>query len=464
MSNQPVVFSENRKNRLILSNKNEYPESYNVLSWISEEKAIDERAKRDSLIKQILRTGKIGASDAKLDMNRLSPGCQLCTQGLWSCLFINGRCNCRCFYCPSAQNDVGNPTTNTLTFTDPLDYAAYIRAFSFKGVSISGGEPFLTFDKSLAFIESVRKNCSEDIHIWLYTNGSRVTKDKLKALRDAGLNEIRFDIGATNYKLKKVSMAAGIIPVVTVEIPAVPDHKETLTDLLIPMADSGISFLNLHQLRLTPHNFRHLSNRGYTFLHGEKVTVLESELAALEILLVTLDNNIDLGVNYCSFIYKNRFQKAAARRRSAVEILKPFEEITENGYIRSFSVKGTPERIKKIVGEIETNMPEKACDYKVERNGEHLFVNPSMIENQDLNGLIVSVSYSEAMIRPAVSYRNMFREINLDTGKKLFVERQLLMPMTDIPIVKDEKISAILKSRELSSPFEKMEMGLSEYY
>lgn len=114
-------------------------------------------------------------------------------------------------------------------------------------MSISGGEPFLTFERSLAYIKAVRERMGEGIHIWLYTNGTRATRNKLRQLAAAGLNEIRFDIGAINYTLKKPAMAQGIIP-------AVPEEIERLKKLLVPMTAAGISHLDLHQLRLTPHN------------------------------------------------------------------------------------------------------------------------------------------------------------------------------------------------------------------
>lgn len=38
-----------------------------------------------------------------------------------------------------------------------------------------------------------------NIYFWLYTNGINVTEDKCKLLKNNGINEIRFDLAATNY-------------------------------------------------------------------------------------------------------------------------------------------------------------------------------------------------------------------------------------------------------------------------
>lgn len=65
----------------------------------------------------------------------------------------------------------------------------------------------------------------------MYTNGYLIDKNKLITLKEAGLNEMRFNIAARHYDLKAVKMAADIIDTVTVEIPAVPEDYEILKDV-----------------------------------------------------------------------------------------------------------------------------------------------------------------------------------------------------------------------------------------
>ena len=93
---------------------------------------------------------------------------------------------------------------------------------------------------------------------------------------------------------------------------------------------------------------RRLTERQYTFLHGEKVTVLESELTALTLMQHVARRGIDLPVNYCSFVFKNRFQRAAARRRSALLMAKPHEDVTAGGYIRAICLVGDPPAIARL--------------------------------------------------------------------------------------------------------------------
>ena len=328
------------KTQLEEYNKKEYGERYQHLNWITPSGSDRAGRERDEILSTLSTAARFGYKQTKLDCTSLSPGCETCGDGTWSCLFINGKCNCRCFYCPAQQDEIGVPTTNMLPFPNSADYLDYIDRFGFKGVSISGGEPLLTLNLTLEYIERIKKRFGERIYVWMYTNGTLITHDIILKLEQAGLDEIRFDIGAVRYQLEKARLAVGHFKHVTVEIPAIPEHFDIMQHKIREMHDSGIHFLNLHQLRLTPYNFSNLSQRKYTCLHGEKVTILESELTALSLINYAVENNISLPINYCSFVYKNRFQRAAARRRSASIIRKPYEDITEAGYIRQICLKG----------------------------------------------------------------------------------------------------------------------------
>lgn len=322
---------------MIAANRQEYGRHYDFLDFATPGQATLAHAEREQLLAWLREHAQVGCSDTKLDCRRLSPGCQICASGGWSCLFINGRCNASCFYCPASQDETGEPQTNGIPFATPDDYAEYVAAFGFSGASISGGEPLLTLDRTLAYIDAVRRRCGAAVHLWMYTNGTLLTREIAAELRAAGLGEIRFDIGASKYDLGRLQLAVGVIPTVTVEIPAVPEEEELLRSKLVEMAAIGVQHLNLHQMRLTPHNFRHLAGRGYTFVHGEKVTVLESELSALRLVRYAIEQGIDLPVNYCSFPYKRRFQHAAARRRGIPFVQAVHETVTEAGYLRALA-------------------------------------------------------------------------------------------------------------------------------
>jgi pyruvate formate-lyase activating enzyme-like uncharacterized protein len=405
--------SRSNQQRQIESNRREYGLRYNLLTFAGPERLAAANAERKELLQWLDDYAFFGYAGTKVNCSGLSPGCRCCGDGGWSCLFVNGRCNGRCFYCPTAQDDDGPPVTNGLAFTNPEEYAAYVAALGFSGVSISGGEPLMTPDLTLAYLSAVRKRCGDDIHLWLYTNGTLLTADLCSRLRDAGLNEIRFDLGAVRYHLKKLRLAVGRIPTVTVEIPAVPEDEELLRLKLVEMAEAGVNHLNLHQIRLTPYNFGPLTERGYTFLHGEKVTLLDSELCALRTVRFGLEQGIPLPVNYCSFPYKRRFQHAAARRRAALAVCVSGEVVTEPGYLRTLSATG--------------------------------------------------VRYCEAVLLQNPGYRHPFEKIVLETGRALYLERRPLTPEIELS---DDEQTALETGRPPArlERFERIERGLAEYF
>lgn len=329
-----MKFSVFEKERLVRSNEADLGRFSSFLNWVGEVENDETAIQRNLVLDEIEKLG--GAFDflgSKTDSRYLSPGCRICGEGAWSCLFINGMCNAKCFYCPSRQDEILDPTTNSFVFNSADKYADYINSFGFKGVSFSGGEPFLTFELMLEYLKVVRKKCDSSIYIWAYTNGALVNESMLKKLKAEGLNELRFDIGAFDYSLKKPALAAKIIDTVTVEIPMVPDHYELVKNLVNPIKDIGVKHLNLHQLRTNSHNLSNMVERDYKFLHGRKVTVFQSELFALKILHHSLKTG-GVPVNYCSFVFKESFQSSATRKRYADICVEPNEHITQNGYIR----------------------------------------------------------------------------------------------------------------------------------
>lgn len=224
------------------------------LKWFHPYKSLYLEEQKNEVFNSIEHCLKWNFKNTKPWINSLSKGCVLCGEGEWSCLFITGECNGTCFYCPARQDKDETPQTQKLLFESPDIYVDYINRFKFKGVSFSGGEPLLVFDRTLDFIKNVRKGCDPSIYIWMYTNGILASEDKFKLLAEAGLNEIRFDLGAVNYNPKVLHNASKYIENVTVEIPAVPEEKEKLLSVLPTLVKYGVKNLNLHQLRLTEYN------------------------------------------------------------------------------------------------------------------------------------------------------------------------------------------------------------------
>jgi pyruvate formate-lyase activating enzyme-like uncharacterized protein len=433
------------RDALVEANRREYGEAFEHMGWLTPEEGRRAEEARAELVRSLDGRAEWCCGSTKVDCRSLSPGCRACAEGTWSCLFVNGVCNARCYYCPSEQREAGEPVTNNIGFRRPEDYAAYLRRFGFRGSSMSGGEPLLTLDRTLRFLSATRAALGHGGHLWMYTNGILLTQERLDLLVETGLDEIRIDLTATAYDLGPVRLAASRVPVVTVEIPALPEDEDRLFGLLPDLVEAGVKFLNLHELRATPHNLTRLLQRGHRFRHGAHATVLGSELTALRVLLEALDRGIRLPVNYCSAVYKSLYQARAARARAAEAARATHETVTSAGYIREL--------------------------WRLDDSGGRLAFDPG----QGAAGAAaeVAVRYHSASLRSTQSYRAAFREIELDSGVSVVVERE---PATETRRLSAGALAAVLALSRTEAPpagaelpedllrFERLPHGLPPYF
>lgn len=412
------------------ANAVEYGDRYRAMLFLTTAEAASAEAERAELLRELAGRAWVACQGSKVHTGSLSPGCRRCGEGSWSCLFINNICNGRCFYCPTSQQSKGLPATNNLSFPSPQDYLDYLAAFGFSGASISGGEPLLTFDRTLEYVRKIKKRFGDTMHLWLYSNGILADAEKIARLQEAGLDEMRFDISADHYRLDRVRLAVGRIPTVTVEIPAIPEDYQLLRGLLPELAGSGVNHLNLHQLRCTPHNLPKFLARGYTFVHAPKVLVHGSELTALRLMRDTLEMSAAPATNYCSYAYKSRFQGLAARRRAALGLVRPHEDITAAGYIRSLRVAGPAREIDRLLMELATGGTEKCW----QRDGEQrLLLSAAALALVDCRPFALQVCYLAPQLRGQVSYRGSYQEIALNRKRRIYAERHKAPGPVEIP-------------------------------
>jgi len=463
--------------------REEYADACDTMTWLTPEKAALAARTRDGLIHDIFRHAGRGPqwrfAGTKLTTHGISPGCRFCGQGEWSCLFINGICNARCFYCPSVQDQKGHPMTSTLEFRTPEAYVAYVEKFDIQAVSFSGGEPLMTFDRVVQYLKALRAKISRPLYIWMYTNGLLVTEDKLKRLAKNGLDEIRFDISADHYRLTALKKAVGVIPRVTVEIPAIPEDLEHTKQVIQQLHDEGVDFLNLHQIRCTRFNLPKLIQRGYTFLHGPKVTILETELTALELIRYTLDQQIALPVNYCSFTFRHQFQRAGALNRNARLIKAPHQGVTATGHIRTLGIFGDQASVQRVHQHLRAAEPDTGL-WEISGKGDRLKFHETLWPSIDFTGMTLEVTYTATSLKASVSLRHSFKEIPLNRKKKVVIEKYPALPvirLTGDQIVefgrryvasetKDFEgtgVPPVGREEDVFEKFERFDSGLSRY-
>jgi uncharacterized protein len=340
---------------------------------------------------------------SKIYHGDLSPGCVACARGVTSFCFINRLCTANCFFCPQDRSRRIEKRTGAegIAFEDPDAYIKYLRQFGFQGVGFSGGEPLLVLDKLLSFIRKIKNSFGRDLHTWIYTNGDLANANSLSALRDAGLDEIRFNLSARGYDLEPVAKAVGLIETVTVEIPAIPEDFGTVQQLLAEMERIGVRYLNLHQLSVTRHSFRNFSERHYTIVPSpdHPPVVLESELAALRLLGQAAEERSALSVNYCSATFKQRYQSLGLRKCAASSAKTDAEMVNAAGYVMRLSVNDAPESIRQIITALEkTGRPDRL--WSVAGDGTELTFHPTLLDVVDSERPNLTVRFFLAEVVP----------------------------------------------------------------
>ncbi|MFH2012851.1 MAG: radical SAM protein [Pseudomonadota bacterium] len=462
----------NYQTNQIAANRKEYGIYYDQLKKPSYYRLIEADDERSRLLSEI--EGKAGylCNETKPFAHAVSPGCKLCGEGHWSCLFVNNRCNCKCFYCPTPQVDTSIPETQGITFDNPDNYIGYIKKFGFKGVGLSGGEPLLTFGTTIDFLSKTKKELGDSVYVWMYTNGTLLDKEKAIKLAETGLDEIRFDLTATGYNTKYLKLALGEIPNVTVEIPAIPEDIAQLKNMVIELDSLAVNYLNLHQVRLTPYNFKNLFNRNYTFLHGEKITVLESELTALEIINFVFQHELRLAVNYCSFHYKSHYQKAAFRKKAAAFAFNGQEEINQNGFIRILRLQGISMPLEALEKQLIRLSPE-GNGWQISQDQEQIFLAKSLLLQIQLGEEPVFVDYKTAKINEKPLDEGI--EIAISGSKHIFVVKETNSTSIQIDPKDRESFWEIMEGRRPDNAMDSEELfnvatkelpatGFAEYF
>jgi len=374
---------------------------------VSDESIEMAKTERAQLMDSLTYTDlKFRAGATKVYQGNISPGCETCVNGLISFFYINGLCTRDCFFCPQnrAMENERPPAAAEMTFNEPDRYADYLETFGFRGVGFSGGEPLLVMDKLLLFLNCIKKRFAGNIYAWVYTNGDLIDERKLKDLRDAGMDEIRINVSARDYDLEPVHRARRYFENVTVEIPAIPEEVDRVKSILPVLADIGVKYFNVHQLSLSQYNYSKINERNYCMSHSPDggLVILDSEMSALRLLKHASGQSFDFSLNYCSTIYKERYQSWGMRKQLARTITADYEKISGSGYILQLSAKGNSACMNQTISAFEKQGTRKGLWkwLKTTEGDSRLLFHPDLIHfvPQEINNL--SFQCFEAVIIP----------------------------------------------------------------
>jgi uncharacterized protein len=281
------------------------------------------------VVKRLERLRQKGAhlrnDNKSVYFNNISPACVACQTGEGSITyFISLRCHRDCFYCfnPNQENYEHFATEKRDLPAELKNMAAqHIRV---QHLALTGGEPLLFKEQAVDFFRTAQQEFPR-AYTRLYTSGDQADATTLAALKQAGLQEIRFSIRmhdtekARQFTLDRIRLAKEYIPYVMVEMPVLPGTLEEMKNLLTELERIGIFSINLLELCFPFNNAAEFQRRGYriktppyrvlyNYWYAGGLPIAGSEELCLDLLEFALDSGFKLGVHYCSLENKHTGQ------------------------------------------------------------------------------------------------------------------------------------------------------------
>jgi len=168
------------------------------------------------------------------------------------------------------------------------------------GISYVYLEPFMEIEK---YYPVIKKFNEFNIHQHMYTNGTLATEENLKALGEAGLDELRFNLGATDsadFVIANMAMAKKYIKSVGIETPMTPEFFKAFFKKKQAVLDTKIDFINCAELHLNENNIDNYHGENmYISRHGYISPIWSRDLT-LEFMAIAAEEKWDIVVHDCS--------------------------------------------------------------------------------------------------------------------------------------------------------------------
>lgn len=242
------------------------------------------------------------------DTSKFPKGCLSCLTGSGlNAIRKTNKCNLECKFCYNYGQLNETPPIGegmweiggTRFYEKDIDLLLSIQKKP-TGIAYVYLEPFMEIEK---YYNIIKKFKEANIHQHLYTNGTLATKETLKELAKAGLNEIRFNLGATNCSdkvIENIRLAKKYIGKVGIETPMTPEFFGTFFDKKEKILSTNIDFINCAELHLNENNImNYYGENMYISRHGYLSPIWSRELT-LKFMKIADDEKWDLVVHDCS--------------------------------------------------------------------------------------------------------------------------------------------------------------------
>lgn len=274
----------------------------------------------------------------------LSPACKMCAQGSKMVVLATGLCPAKCFYCPLSFKKGGKDRifANEWELDNEDDTKKLIREAEYidaTGAGITGGDPLIVWKRVKKYITLLKDVFGSEFHIHLYTSGLK-NADRIGELVSVGLDEVRFhpfpeywsDMDNSPIKVSIKNVLDTLIDV-ALEVPAIPDMEEEMFSLIKWADDNELRWVNLNELEYSERNCESLNNKNYVAKDDISAAVKGSQESAIAVLNMAHNEDLGIGVHYCSVSFKDGIQLKNRIKRRARNIAKEYEVITDEGTI-----------------------------------------------------------------------------------------------------------------------------------
>lgn len=248
------------------------------------------------------RTLFVGSED------KFSLGCKSCLLGTGlSAIRKTNTCNLKCKFCYNyGELDEIPPIGEgmwviggTKFYEEDIDLLLSIHKKP-TGISYVYLEPFMEIEKYYPIISKFAK---AGIHQHLYTNGTLATEATLKELAEAGLDEIRFNLGASNCAdvvIENIGIAKKYFTTVGIETPMTREFFEMFFAKKDEILGTKVDFINCAELHLNENNIGNYFGESMYISRQGYVSPIYSRELTLEFMKVSTVENWDLVVHDCS--------------------------------------------------------------------------------------------------------------------------------------------------------------------
>lgn len=248
------------------------------------------------------RTRYVG-EDSKFPM-----GCRSCLMGTGlSAIRKTNKCNIECKFCYNyGELDAIPPVGEgmweiggTKFYEKDLDLLLSIHKKP-SGVSYVYLEPFMEIEKYYSIIKRFKE---AQVYQHMYTNGLLATEETLKALGEAGLNELRFNLGAANCAdrvIENIRIAKKYIPMVGIETPMTPEFFAGFFKKKEAILSTGLDFINCAELHLNPNNIGNYAGENLYIARQGYVSPVWSRELTLKFMRISQEEKWDIVVHDCS--------------------------------------------------------------------------------------------------------------------------------------------------------------------